>query len=79
MKINDGFNKKEVTSSLEAMDACMAGITSILIEPAIDRDQLSEEQAETLGLIGTALKELAQRAEAYDQLQSGKIDGIFRN
>jgi hypothetical protein len=76
---NDNTDNNEVPSSIEAMEACMDGIMSVLIEPAMKEGKLNDEESLLLGAIATALKEIASRADAYDKISRGELGEDYRN
>ena len=57
----------------------MDGIMSILIKPAMKEGKLNDEESLLLGAIGTALKEIASRADAYDKISRGELGEDYRN
>ena len=56
----------------------MGLISDILIQPALERDELNKEDAKTLGLVADALKTIAQKAKAYEMLRENGNE-YFRN
>lgn len=80
MRIEKDYESNhEITSSQDAMSACMDQISEILIEPMLSLDMISEEQSEVLGLIATSFKILADKAQAYEDMQNGNLPKDFRN
>jgi hypothetical protein len=79
MKIEKEFeeNDNELNAE-EAMEVSMAFISDILIQPALERDELNKEDAMTLGVVAGALKTIAQKAKAYEMLQENGNE-YFRN
>ena len=79
MKIEKEFeeNDNELNAE-EAMEVSMAFISDILIQPALERDELNKEDAMTLGVVAGALKTNAQKAKAYEMLQENGNE-YFRN
>ena len=53
-------------------EQAMNGIYEMLIEPM--EGKLTEEESEHIGIIGMALKIVAQKAKAYEDMQEGKGD-----
>ena len=68
MNINPEFESDSELNAETAMETCMAGISDTLIEPAMKRGELSEEDQTLLGVIGTTLKIIAEKAKAYEEL-----------
>lgn len=54
--------------SLQASELAMAFINDNLIQPMIERDLLDNDQLRMLGVVGGALKALAQKAHSYERL-----------
>lgn len=80
MNINPEFQSDNNLNAESAMETCMDGIAQTLIEPAIEKGQLSEEDQTLLGIIGTTLKIIAEKAKAYEELQnSSDKKNHFRN
>tara|TARA_B100000674_G_C37908494_1_gene947361 strand:+ start:1088 stop:1366 length:279 start_codon:yes stop_codon:yes gene_type:complete len=79
MKIEKEFeeNDNELNAE-EAMEASMAFINDILIQPALERDELNKEDAKILGVVADALKVIAQKAKAYEMLRENGNE-YFRN
>ena len=50
----------------------MGAIYEMVIEPM--EGKLTEEESEHIGIIGMALKVVAQKAKAYEDMQMGKGD-----
>ena len=70
MNINPEYNESEFQHDAEtAMASCMDGIAVTLIEPAMERGELSETDQVLLGVIGMTLKAIAEKARAYEELQ----------
>jgi len=61
---------KDIKSALDANDFAMEGIWDMFIEP-IGEDNLSEEQQIALVVIGSVLKEIADKAYQLEQMESG--------
>lgn len=69
MNINPDFQSDSELDAETAMATCMAGISDTLIEPAMEKGELSETDQELLAVIGTTLKIIAEKAKAYEDLQ----------
>jgi len=80
MNINPKFESDNNLDAESVMETCMYGLAVTLIEPAIEKGQLSEEDKTLLGIIATTVKIVAQKAKAYEELcnQSDKKNH-FRN
>lgn len=70
MNINPEFESDNNLDAETAMETCMAGISDTLIEPAMEKGELSEEDQTLLGIIGTTLKIIAEKAKAYEELSN---------
>ena len=70
MKINPVHEPNFELDAETAMETCMDGIAVTLIEPAIERGELSETDQTLLAVIGSTLKIIAEKAQAYEQLQN---------
>jgi len=68
MNINPEFESDNNLDSETAMETCIDGIANILIEPAMNKGELTEEDQTLLGIIGTTLKIIAEKAKAYEEL-----------
>ena len=70
MNINREYSEDQegITNAYEAMDACMDAISEILIEPAMERDEIDKDQAQLLGSVALALKVIAEKAYAYEKM-----------
>jgi hypothetical protein len=80
MRIEKDYeSNEEIITSQDAMSACMDQISDILIEPMLSMDMISKEQSEVLGLIATSFRILAEKAQAYEDMQNGKLPQDFRN
>ena len=79
MIIKEGYEENYDINAEDAMSACMDQIKEILIEPMISMDMVSEEQADTLGLIANALHIITRKAQAYEDMQNGNLSQEFRN
>lgn len=80
MNINPEFQSDSELNAETAMEACMAGISDTLIEPAMKKGELSETDQELLAVIGMTLKGIAEKAKAYEELQGRATQGNhFRN
>ena len=80
MNINPEFQSDNNLNAESAMQICMDGLAITLLEPAIEKGQLSEEDQTLLGVIATTLKIIAEKAKAYEELQnSSDKNNQFRN
>lgn len=80
MNINPEFESDNNLDAESAMETCMDGLAVTLIEPAIERGELSEEDQAFLGIIGTTLKIIAEKAKAYEELENlSDKNNHFRN
>ena len=70
MNINPEHEPNFELDAETAMETCMDGIAVTLIEPAIERGELSETDQTLLAVIGSTLKIIAEKAQAYEQLQN---------
>lgn len=70
MNINPEHEQNFELDAETAMETCMDGIAVTLIEPAIERGELSEADQTLLAVIGSTLKVIAEKAQAYEQLQN---------
>ena len=79
MKIEKEFeeNDNELNAE-EAMEVSMGLSSDIVIQPALERDELNKEDAKTLGIVADALKTIAQKAKAYEMLRENGNE-YFRN
>ena len=69
MNINSEYTESESELDAEtAMASCMEGISSILLEPAMNKGELNEEDQTLLGIIGVTLKIIAEKAHAYEKM-----------
>lgn len=69
MNINPDYSNESFTTAVEAMDHSMSWLFENFIEPK--EADLTIEDTMLLGIMGATLKEIARRADAYDQLQDG--------
>ena len=70
MKIEKEFEENGIELNAEqAMEVSMAFISDILIQPALERDEINKEDAKTLGIVAESLKIIAQKAKAYEMLR----------
>ncbi len=80
MNINPDFQSDSELDAETAMESCMDGIAVTLLEPAMEKGELSETDQELLGIIGMTLKTIAQKAKAYEELQGNSDQqNHFRN
>jgi len=71
MNINPKFNPKQPPSAVGAMKASMEWMWDNFVEPR--KDELDLEDAEMLTMVGTMFLDIANDAEAYHKIQSGKF------
>ena len=76
MFIPDPFNQDHTPSVDDIMDVSMSHICNTYFLPNIDKTDA--EEVEMLTLIGNALRDVQEKASAYDKLQSKK-DYFSRN
>ena len=80
MNINPDFQSDSELDAETAMASCMDGIAVTLLDPAMEKGELSETDQELLGIIGMTLKTIAQKAKAYEELQGNSDQqNHFRN
>ena len=80
MNINPDYESDSQLDAELAMEMCMQGISDLLLQPAIKRDELSEEDQTLLGIIGMTLKTIAQKAQALEDLEDqSNHNKHFRN
>jgi hypothetical protein len=80
MNINPDFASDNNLDAETAMQACMDAIAITLLEPAMEKGELSEDDQNFLGIIGITLKTIAEKARAFEELQDGTGQGNhFRN
>jgi hypothetical protein len=65
MNINEDYLSSDCPNADEVMTQGMGWIWKHFIEP--NADQITEEQAEMLTMIGISFKMVAEQADAYDQ------------
>ena len=70
MNINPEFESDNNLDAETAMETCIDGIANILIEPAMNKGELTEEDQTLLGIIGTTLKIIAEKEKAYEELEN---------
>jgi len=68
MNLNPEYNSQEIPSALEGMKVSMKWMWDNLVEPR--KSELTAEDADMLSMVGTFMLEVADRATAYDKLQS---------
>lgn len=76
MFIPNSDSQGQLPSVDDIMDVSMSHIWNTYISPNVNRDDL--EEAEMLILIGKALRDVQEKASAYDKLQSKK-DYFLKN
>ena len=69
MNINPSYDSDNNLDAETAMQVCMIGISELLIDPAIARGELSEDEQDTLTFIGMTLKHIAEKAKALEALE----------
>ena len=80
MNINPEHNPSPELDAITAMETCMDSISEILLQPAMKRGELSDEEQELLGIVGTTLKLIAERAKKLEDLEGiSNIKKHFRN
>ncbi len=80
MNINPDFASDNNLDAETAMQVCMDAIAHTLLEPAMEKGELSEDDQDLLGIIGMTLKTIAGKARAFEALQDGTDQGNhFRN
>jgi hypothetical protein len=80
MNINPDFASDNNLDAETAMQVCMDGIAITLLQPAMEKDELSEDDQNLLGVIGMTLKTIAGKARAFEAIQDGADQGKhFRN
>lgn len=74
MNINDDFSSPaEIPSNaLEANELAMQAIWDTFVNP-IGEENMTEEQGLALLISGVIFKDLAEKAHAYEQIQSGEF------
>jgi hypothetical protein len=76
MFIPNSDNQDQLPSVDDVMDATMSHLWNTYIRPNVDESD--QEEAQMLTLIGKALRDIQDKASAYDKLQSEK-DYFSRN
>jgi hypothetical protein len=80
MNINPDFQFDFELDAETAMETCIDGISNILIEPAMNKGELTEEDQTLLGIIGATLKIIAEKAKAYEEIENlSDKNNHFRN
>jgi hypothetical protein len=64
----DHLNIDDNVGAENAMEACMAQISDILLSPRLEDETLSEEEAHVMTLIGGVLHTIAKKAQAYEDV-----------
>ena len=77
MNIKEDYQSKSDYNSTDAMDHSMAFIFDNFIEPI--ENEISEDQAMMLAVVGSTLKIIAQKAQAYEDMIQGNKNDIQRN
>jgi hypothetical protein len=65
---NEHLNIDDNLGAEDTMSACMGAIHDLLIDPMIAKDELSEEDGVLFAVIGQALKTIAMKAQAYEDV-----------
>ena len=73
MNINPEHQPELNLNAETAMEMCMDALFDMVITPAIKNDLINDEEEMMLGAIGLALKAIAEKARAYEELQ-GKAE-----
>ena len=69
MNINPEHQPELNLNAETAMEMCMDALFDMVITPAIKNDLINDEEEMMLGAIGLALKAIAEKARAYEELQ----------
>lgn len=77
MNINPEFNYDERPNVEDTMSEAMNFLWNKFILPNAKKS--SEEDLDTLVLIGAAFKDIAEKAEAYYQMHENKENDFYRN
>ena len=77
MNINPEFNSEERPNAEDTMGEAMNFLWNKFILP--NAENSSQEDLDTLILIGAAFKDMAEKAEAYYQMHENKENDFFRN
>ena len=77
MNINPDYENQHVATSSDAMEEIQKIIYNMLIKPM--QEKLDLEDIEILGTVGDALKIVAEKATAYEQLNKTTLDKNYRN
>ena len=77
MNINDDYLEDEGLNAIEVNNVCMDALYQILIDPM--QDSLNDEDLSKVLSIGAVFKELARRANAYDELSNEGLSNFSRN
>ena len=81
MNINSEHNEKGdgIHNAVEAMDVCVNTISEILIDPAVEKNELNLGQAKILGLVYEALRTIAEKAHAFEKMEELRGNDFGRN
>ena len=77
MNINPDYENQHTPSSSEVIEGVQHILYNMLIEPM--QKELSLNDVELLSKIGDALKSVAEKATAYEQLNKTTLDKNYRN
>lgn len=77
MNINQDYSSDDsFETAIDAMEHSMGWLFETFIEPK--QGEIDEDQTMLLAIMGITLKEIARRADAYDQMQKNS-DEFSRN
>jgi hypothetical protein len=80
MNINPDFESDNNLDAETAMQVCMDAIAHTLLEPAMEKGELSEDDQDLLGIIGITLMTIAQKASSFEKLGNlSEQNEHFRN
>lgn len=71
MRIKDNGNDFGMDDEMNAITA-LQGCMGYIFETCIDKADLTQEEAEHLGLIGLTLQVIGEKAYAFEQIQKGE-------
>jgi hypothetical protein len=77
MNINPDYENQDIPSSSEVIEGVQYILYNMLIEPM--QKELSLNDVELLSKVGDALKSVAEKATAYEQLNKTTLDKNYRN
>lgn len=77
MNINQNYSSDDsIETAIDAMEHTMGWLFETFIEPK--QGEIDENQTMLLAIMGVTLKEIARRADAYDQMQKNS-DQFLKN